>query len=254
MMKRKPPVIISIISYLTLLVLISFISPQLLFAKTYKYEIYRFEWDLDNDGHKETIRAFQEYDRCRKEPIPDPEESWKPNLTQKGWERATEILPFTKPGGGRYPTPIEVVVTIFNPVTKKTESFSLPDRLVTHGVNIAQLNDDGYYQIQLTTDKEEGGYFNYAIYGYKNGKLYKIFEKLNSRLCSSRPSHSGQTIPPSISFSKTKGCGDDSRVSRNDWEVWVWDGEKFNKTDGKSFWGRDNKGVSKVLKWSPPKK
>ena len=250
-MIKKQSIIVRIIRCFVLLTLISFISPQLLFARTYEYEIYSFEWDLDNDGHKETIKAYQKYNKRRKEPVPDPEESWKPDLAQKGWKRATEILPRTKPSGARYPIPIEVIVTIFNPVTKKTDRFSLPDRLGVRGVNIAKLNDDGYYQIQLKTDNEDG-YYNYAIYGYKDGKLYKIFEKLNAKLCEYRPDHRGQTIPPTISFSKTKGCGNGSRASRMDWEVWVWDGEKFNKTDGEKIWGEKGigkSGVSKTLRW-----
>jgi len=252
-MKQNLSIIFRMIKCFLLLTLISCFSPQLLFARTYEYEIYRFEWDLDNDGHKETIRAFQKYDRSRNEPVPDPVESWKPDLTQKGWERITEVLPLSE----KYPTPIEVVVTILNPVTKITDSFSLPGGLTYKGVKPAQLNDDGYYQILLTTRRKsrflnEGILMNFVIYGYKEGRLYEIFEKLNVYCCTFPLHHA----PPFISFSKTKKCGDGSHADRIKKELWVWDGKKFNKTNTREFWGaiEKSRGESKVLKWQPPRR
>jgi hypothetical protein len=85
------------------------------------------------------------------------------------------------------------------------------------------LNDNGEKQLVIYSDSN-GNFANINIYKLKDDKLSKIF--FASSNCDIETDFTS-TIPRvkiGISNNQTKDC---SAGFINDWETWIWSGEKF---------------------------
>lgn len=128
------------------------------------------------------------------------------------------------------PLQINSNITIFKPDGGKVDSFSMPDRMGE--VEFVSLNNDGFKQIVAWSD---GGmhYTNIAIYGYKDGKMYRVFE--NGSACGVETDF--KTKKPTIRIGRANwGAkvktedGEEinwSYASEPLWQVYVWDGKDF---------------------------
>ncbi len=152
--------------------------------------------DLDSDGNLETVTVHQNYDTFDNMP----------------------------------PYAIEGIVTVYDQDIEKVVSFSMPDRMGE--VELVSLNNDGFKQIVALSN---GGahYTNIAIYGYKDGTLYKIFE--DGSACGVETDF--KVNKPTI---KIGGANWGAKVKTEDgeeinwsyiseplWQVYVWNGKEF---------------------------
>jgi len=145
--------------------------------------------DLDGDGKEEIIAVYQQFE------IPE------------------NILPFEKEG----------TIAVYNSDGEQIGRFSMPDRF--DKIEFVSLNKDGVKQIVAWSS---GGmhYTNLAIYGYKDNKLYKIFE--NGSGCAILTDFN--SAPPKIKVGipkfEEKGW---SYADEPDWEIWAWGGKEFKR-------------------------
>jgi len=152
--------------------------------------------DLDNDGNLESITVHQNYD-------------------------TSDNMP---------PIAIEGIVTVYDQDLKKAVSFSMPDHMGE--VEFVSLNKDGFKQIVAWS---HGGmhYTNIAIYDYKDGALYKIFE--NGSACEVKTDFKANK--PTIKVGRANWGAkektedgeeiDWSYASVPLWQVYRWDGKQF---------------------------
>lgn len=157
--------------------------------------------DLDNDGNLETVTVHQKY------------------LT------SDNMPPFAEEG----------IVTVYDEDLGKADNFAMPDHM--GDVEFANLNRDGFKQIIARSD---GGahYTNIAVYGYKDGVLYKIFE--NGSACEVKTDFKANK--PTIKVGRANWGAkektedgeeiDWSYASEPLWQVYRWDGKQF-AYDGK---------------------
>jgi len=152
-------------------------------------DIKSYKVDLDNDGNIEIITVEQSFDKLKDGSL----------VAIKG------IIKVVDSQGG------------------EVDNFSMPDRL--EKVEFISLNKDGLKQIVAWSS---GGvhYTNLAIYGYKNGKLYRIFE--NGSGCAILTDFN--SVPPKIKVGipkfEEKGW---SYADEPDWEIWACDGKEFKR-------------------------
>ncbi len=159
-------------------------------------ELKSYFEDLDNDGNLETVTVHQNYDTFDNMP----------------------------------PIAIEGMVTVYDPDIEKAMSFSMPDHMGE--VQIVSLNKDGFKQIVAWS---QGGahYTNVAVYGYKDGALYKIFE--NGSACEVKTDFKANK--PTIKVGRANWGAkektedgeeiDWSYASEPLWQVYRWDGKQF---------------------------
>jgi len=122
----------------------------------------------------------------------------------------------------RFDPDVEGIITVWTPDNRHLGSFSMSDHFGE--VKFVSFNKDGYKQIVAWS---YGGahYTNLAIYGMKDGKLYKIFKN-------------GSACPVKLDLKPDKPM---IRVGRANWgqegwcyasgeylwQVYLWDGEGF---------------------------
>ena len=150
-------------------------------------ELKTYGEDLNNDGTSELISVHQEY------------------------EEMDSAIPYAS----------EMIITVVDRTIDKSFSFSMPDHLGS--VEFISLNKDGFKQIVAWS---HGGnhYTNISVYGYKNNKLYKIFE--NGSACVIKTDF--QATPPTIkvgraNWEKEGWCYADEPL----WQIYNWNGEEF---------------------------
>ena len=102
-------------------------------------------------------------------------------------------------------------------------SFYVLDRLTR--LEFVDLNKDGNKEIVAWSSR--GALYNrVAIYRYKDGKLYKIFEEGSTVGIEA----DFDTKPPVIRIGRIRLDKEGRSYKRTpDWEIWVWDGKDFYK-------------------------
>lgn len=161
---------------------------SLLFIPPAFADIDYLHTDLDDDGKQEVITVYQRF------AIPE------------------KTLQFA----------IEGMVTVYNSDKKHVGSFSMPGHMGR--IEFVSLNKDGSKQI-IAWSSGGVGYTNLAIYGYKDSRLYKIFEN-------------GGVSPIEVDLEADKPI---IKVGRANWEqkgrsyatgvplwqVYIWNGKEF---------------------------
>jgi len=123
----------------------------------------------------------------------------------------------------KFETQAQSIITVLGMNNNLIGRFSVPYRLKK--VEFVDLNKDGNKQI-IAWSSNDVLYTEIAIYGYKDGRLYKIFEdgspfgiKANFK-----------SKPPAIKIGRmTLNKEGTSYSSVPEWEIWVWDGKEFYK-------------------------
>lgn len=181
----------------------SFLSISSVFADIKTYKV-----DLNNDGKQEIITVH----------------------------RIFETIPITKES---LPINTDNEITVLKPDRSKVGSFSMPDHMGK--VEFVSFNNDGFKQI-VTYSEGGSNYTNIAIYGYKDGKLYEIFE--NGSACGIEADF--KAVKPMIKVGranwKKKGWREGDEPL---WQVYVWNGNEFiydKKLSSTSEIGEDEEG------------
>lgn len=144
--------------------------------------------DLDNDGEEEFITVYQRYDLLE---TPHP---WR----------------------------AESIVRVFNSEEKKVGSFSMPEVMLK--VEFVSFDKNGTKQI-IAWSNSGMHYTNLSIYGYENGRLYKIFE--NGSACFVETNF--ELDKPIIKVGRANWEQEGWCYASGEplWQVFVWDGERF---------------------------
>lgn len=121
----------------------------------------------------------------------------------------------------KFDTEAEGIITVLASDNKLIGNFSMSDHL--DKVEFISLNKDGLKQIAAWS---YGGahYTNIAIYGYKGGKLYKIFE--NGSACGIETDFKAKKPRIKVgseNWGKKDWCYADEPL----WKVYVWNGKEF---------------------------
>jgi len=122
----------------------------------------------------------------------------------------------------RFNTYFEGVVTISGLNKNKLGDFAMPDHLTN--IEFISLNNDSYKQVVAWS---QGGahYTNLSIYGYKDKRIYKLFE--NGSACGIETDFKSES--PTIKIGKEQRDKEGwSYVDEPDWEIWNWDGKEFH--------------------------
>ena len=116
----------------------------------------------------------------------------------------------------------DVSLTIAKPKKPKIASMTVPGTF--NKIEIIDLNEDGYKQIALHYEDENGN--NLVIYNFKDSKLSKTFSFRSKCVIEAYFS----SVLSRIKVGKPKaGQSDCSSGYPEEWETWVWMGEKFIK-------------------------
>jgi len=119
------------------------------------------------------------------------------------------------------PAAIEGTVGINKSEASSEGSFSMQGELIKY--RFIKLNKDDYTQLVVWSVSGMHS-TNLAIYGYKEGELYKIFESGSAAGIEVDFDASPPIIKVGIAKLDEEGW---SYADKPDWEVWIWDGGKF---------------------------
>lgn len=142
------------------------------------------------------------------------DKSYKADLDNDGQE---EIIT----AEDKFDTDAEGIIIVSSLDKSNIGSFTMPDHL--GDIEFVDLNKDGFNQI-LARSYGGAHYTSLAIYGYKDSKLYKIFEAGSA--CGIETDFKLET--PIIKIGKEKWDNEGwSYADEPDWEIWQWDGKEF---------------------------
>jgi hypothetical protein len=167
-----------------------FIILALLLTSLLAYaDIKTYDVDINNDGKDELVVVYQQYT------FPE------------------RTVPYAS----------ETIVVVYKRFDfEKIGQFSMPERF--DKIEFVSLNKDGVKQIVAWSDSGMH-YTNIAIYGYKNGELYEIFE--NGSACLVETDFKAKRPMIKVGRENWEQEGWCYATGEPLWQVYVWNGKEF---------------------------
>lgn len=151
-----------------------------------------------------------------KDKLKKPPQIYKVDLNNDLMEEIIEV----KDGSD---TGVDTTIVITKQDKSKIDSLTVYGKFTK--VEFIDLNEDGYKQIALFYEGKDNS-SKLTIYNLKNNKLTKIFTIENK--CGIDTDFSSVLARIKVGKSKA-GQSDCSANYPEDWEIWVWSGDKFIK-------------------------